>query len=124
MSKTVRILRNSLITLALGAAASAVWAADPPAPPAPKFSVPVKSADQPPVPRVMDLKAPGIRDVMSTDEMEAAIRVADENEAVGEPEVVAVQGAIPAPYVPNGFAALYWAATNPLDSWRILAPVQ
>jgi hypothetical protein len=37
---------------------------------------------------------------------------------------VQVRGAVPAPYVPGGFAALYWAVTHPLQSWRVLTPVQ
>jgi hypothetical protein len=122
-SKTAIVLRNSLITLGLGALASAAWAADPPAAPTAKFTVAVKPADQPPTPRVLDLKAPDIRTVMSADELNAALAVPDETEAL-EPETVAVHGAVPAPYVPGGFAALYWAANHPADSWRILTPVQ
>lgn len=144
MTKTATVLRNSLIFLALGAASSAtVWAAEAAAavpapasvplasvsststPPAStqKFTVPYRSADTPPTPRVLNLKAPDIRAVMTVDELDAALNVPDETDVV-EPDTVQVHGAAPAPYVPGGFAALYWGATHPADAWRILAPVQ
>jgi hypothetical protein len=126
MSKTATVLRNSLIILALGAA-SAAFAADPPpattSPPGTqKISVPYHSADKPPTPRILDLKAPDIHSVMSADEMNAALNVTDDNEVI-EPETVQVHGDVPAPYVPGGFAALYWGATHPTEAWRIVAPV-
>ena len=95
----------------------------PPRPPPPKFSV--TAADSTQVPRlvkVLDLKSPDIHDVMSADEIAAALPDPDENEL--DPETVQVHGAVPAPYVPGGFAALYWGLTHPIQSWRILAPVQ
>ena len=73
--------------------------------------------------KVLDLKSPDIHDVMSADEIAAALPNPDETELDG-PETVQVHGAVPAPYVPGGFAALYWAVTHPLQSWRVLAPVQ
>jgi hypothetical protein len=118
MSRTVTIFRNSLISLAFAAAIPAAWAAD-----APAFSVPMQSAAAPPMPRLLDLKSPDIHDLMSADEIAAAIPNPDETEILG-PEEVAVKGATPAPYVPGGFAALYWAATHPTDAWRILTPVE
>jgi hypothetical protein len=123
MSKAAKILCNSLILLAMGAAVPAAWAASP-ADPATHFSVPIQPADVPPKPRVLDLKAPDVRDVMSPEEMAAALSVPEETEVVEGPETVAVHGAVQAPYVPSGFAALYWAATHPLSAWRILAPAQ
>jgi hypothetical protein len=118
MRKSVTVLRNSLISLALAAAIPvAAWATDPP-----KMSVPVQNSSAPPTPRVLDIKAPDIHQVMSAEQIAAAIPNPDES--IVDPETVAVRGEVPAPYVPGGFAALYWAAIHPTDSWRILAPVQ
>ena len=117
MSKNATVLRSTLISLAIAAAIPAAWADD-----APKFSVAAQDSSQPPrVVHVLDLKAPDIHDVMSADEIAAALPV-EETEIV-DPETVQVHGEIPAPYVPGGFAALYWGITHPLQSWRILAPV-
>jgi hypothetical protein len=118
MSKTVTVLRNSLISLALAAAIPAAWATDPP-----KFSVPMQSDSAPPASRILDLKAPDIHDVMSADEIAAALPNQDDFDVIA-PDTVQVRGAVPAPYVPGGFAALYWAALHPSDSWRILTPVE
>ncbi|HVW68419.1 MAG TPA: hypothetical protein VHB68_05555 [Steroidobacteraceae bacterium] len=124
MSKSVKVLRNSLIALALGAALP-VWAADGAASQSPG-SAQVAS----PQPhqraldlkaRTLDLKAPDIRDVMPADAWNSVLP--DPDEAVVETETVQVHGATPTPYVPGGFAALYWAATHPGDAWRILAPI-
>ncbi len=114
MSKSARLLRNSLMFLTLaGALPLLAAAADAPAPAAPA----------PQVPRLLDLKAPDIHDVMTPGEIAAALPDPQEMEVV-EPDTVQVHGAAPAPYVPGGFAALYWAVLHPMDSWRILAPVQ
>ena len=121
MSNSSKVLRNTLISLAFAAAIPAAWADDPPPP---KFSVTTQDSTQPPrLLKVLDLKAPDIHDVMSADEIAAALPSPDETE-VDEPEIVQVQGGVPAPYVPGGFAALYWAVTHPIQSWRVLAPVQ
>ena len=118
MRKTVTVLRNSLISLVLAAAIPAVvWAADPP-----KVSAPVQNSATPPTPRILDIKPPDIHQVMSAEQIAAAIPNPEESEL--GPETVQVRGEVPAPYVPGGFAALYWAATHPAESWRILAPVQ
>lgn len=128
MSKATKVLRNSLILLACGAAIpAAAWASETlapttSAPPEPKvhFSVPFRASDG----HVLDLKAPDIRDVMTADELAAATATPpDEFEIIG-PETVAVHGAPQPVYVPSGFGALYWAAIHPLSAWRILAPVQ
>jgi len=71
----------------------------------------------------MNLKAPDVKDVMSEDEMAAAIQGQDETDVL-EPDAVAVHGAVAVPYVPSGFAALYWAALHPMSAWRILTPAQ
>jgi len=47
----------------------------------------------------------------------------DESDVVGA-ETVQVRGAVAAPYVPGGFAAIYWGLTHPIQAWRILAPAQ
>jgi hypothetical protein len=122
MSNSSKLLRNTLISLAFAAAIPAAWADDPPPPP--KFSVTAQDSTQPPrLLKVLDLKAPDIHDVMSADEIAAALPYPDETDLDG-PETVQVQGGVPAPYVPGGFAALYWAVTHPIQSWRVLAPVQ
>jgi hypothetical protein len=127
MRKGVTVLRNSLISLALAAAIPVAWATDPPRTPsvaAPvKVTVPVQDSSKPPTPRVLDVKPPDIHQVMSAEQIAAAIPNPDETEII-DPETVAVRGDVPAPYVPSGFGALYWAAIHPTDSWRILAPVQ
>lgn len=123
MSKTAGILRSSLILLTLGAAVPAAWAVSVPEPPKTQFSVPIQPADTPPTPRILDLKAPDVRDVMTTEEMAAALNPPPDVEVL-ESGAVAVHSEQPAPYVPGGFAALYWAALHPLSAWRIFAPVQ
>src|SRR3984957_15746835 len=120
MSNNYKVLRNTLISLAFAAAIPAAWADGPP----PKFGGRTADPTQPPrLGKVLDLKSPDIHDVMSADEIAAALPNPDETELDG-PETVQVHGAVPAPYVPGGFAALYWAVTHPLQSWRILAPAQ
>jgi hypothetical protein len=109
MTKKVTILRASLLSLALAAAIPAAWAAD--------------HSSTPPTPRVLDLKAPDIHAIMTSDQIAAAIPNPDETEVI-EPETVQVHGGTPPPYVPGGFAALYWGATHPTDAWRIVTPVQ
>lgn len=105
MAKKVTILRSSFWALTLAAAAiPAAWAADP---------APAKAPD---------LKAPDIHAVMTSEQIAAAMPVTDENEVI-EPETVAVKSETPAPYVPSGFAALYWAALHPAEAWRIMTPV-
>ena len=127
MSKAAKILRSSLILLTLGAAVPTVWAASAAAPPhsstGAQFSVPVQAAATPPAPRILDLKAPDVRDVMTTDEMAAALNPPSDVEVL-ESGAVAVHSEQPGPYVPGGFAALYWAALHPFNAWRIFAPVQ
>ena len=140
MGNDSRVLRNTLISLAFAATISAAWADDPVATPTatptanptagaptatpPKFSVTATDSTQVPhLTKVLDLKSPDIHDVMSADQIAAVLPVPDETE-LDDPETVQVHGAVPAPYVPGGFAAIYWGLTHPLQSWRVLAPVQ
>jgi hypothetical protein len=125
MSNNSKILRNTLISLGFAATVSAAWADDPVTPPSPpKFSVTAADSTQPPrLLRVLDLKSPDIHEVMSAEQIAAAIPNPDDIEDL-DPETVQVHGATPAPYVPGGFAAIYWAVTHPIQSWRVLAPVQ
>ncbi len=120
MSKGATVLRNSLILLVAGLSGSAVWAAENPVG---QLNVPVQTLPTPPRPHVLDLKVPDIHELMSAEQIAAAIPNPDDVELVG-PETVQVRGATPPPYVPSGFAALYWAATHPTDAWRILAPAE
>ena len=128
MATKVTILRSSLLSLALAASIPAAWSADgvttpSAATPATTYSAPpMQSSSTPPAPKVLDLKSPDIHTVMSDDQIAAAIPNPDDSDVL-EPEEVAVRGATPAPYVPGGFAALYWGVTHPLESWRIFAPV-
>lgn len=122
MRKSLIVLRNGLISLAVAAAIPAAWATDPPKPTdPPKLSVPVRNSSAPASSRALDIKAPDIHKVMSAEQIAAAI---PPEEPEVEADTVAVRGETPAPYVPGGIAALYWAATHPIDGWRILAPVQ
>jgi hypothetical protein len=132
---------NSLILFAMGVLATTASAAAPPdkttttttattsvaAAPGPAnaasvLNVPIQIPAAPPKPRLLDLKPPDIRVVMSEEQIAAAIPNPEEMTVEGE--TVQVRAATPAPYVPSGFAALYWAATHPSQSWRILAPAQ
>ncbi len=138
MSNNSKVLRNTLISLTFAVAIPAAWAGDPvatptatptanptatPTTPPPKFSVTATDSTQvPQLVKVLDLKSPDIHDVMSADEIAAVLPDPEENEL--DPETVAVHGAVPTPYVPGGFAAIYWGLTHPLQSWRVLAPVQ
>lgn len=127
MSKATKVLRNSLIWLAWGAAVpAAAWASEalePGTSAPPEAKVHVSVPFRTPGAHVLDLKAPDVREVMTPDELAAATAPEEEFETVG-PETVAVHGAPLPVYVPTGFAALYWAAIHPLSAWRILAPVQ
>ncbi len=122
MSKGTTVLGNSLILLVLGLSAPAVWAADA-APPAAAGDNSSQVMPAPPRPRVLDLKVPELHQVMSAEQIAAAIPNPDDLEVIG-PETVQVRGATPPPYVPSGFAALYWAAVHPMSAWRIFTPVQ
>ena len=120
MSKGTTVLRNSLILLGLGMSIPAAWAVEAPVG---QLNVPIQTVPTPPRPRILDLKAPDIREVMSAEQIAAAIPNPDDVETVG-PETVQVRGATPPPYVPTGFAALYWAAMHPTQSWRIFTPAE
>ena len=122
MSKGATVLRNSLILLTLGMAVPTVCGAEDQRVVG-QLDVPVQTAPTPPRPRVLDLKVPDIHQVMSAEQIAAAIPNPDDVQVIG-PETVQVRGATPAPYVPGGFAALYWAATHPMSAWRILTPVE
>ena len=116
MIKNSKILRSALISLAFAATMPAAWAGGQ------KFNVAMQDDNHPPrLIRVLDLKAPDIHDVMSADEIAALLP--DDSDVVGA-ETVQVRGAVPAPYVPGGFAAIYWGLTHPIQAWRILAPAQ
>jgi hypothetical protein len=119
MAKKVTILRGSLLSLALAAAIPAAWAADG----ATTSRAPLQNSATLPAPKVLDLKVPDIHAVMTSDQIAAATPNPDETEVI-EPETVQVHGGPPPPYVPGGFAALYWGAMHPADAWRIVAPVQ
>lgn len=130
MANKVTILRSSLVSLAvaatMGAGSAATWAADgiTATPSATAYSAPaMQSNPAPPTPKMLDLKAPDIHRVMSAEQIAAALPNPQDTEVIDDEEV-AVHGATPAPYVPGGFAALYWGVTHPLQSWRIFAPVQ
>ena len=138
MIRSRSFFRNSLISLVAGLVSVAAWAQSPPAgtsnstgnatsTAAPvtgqNLNVPIHDSEMPPRPRALDLKPPDIRSVMSQAELAALIPDPDEIQIVDD-ETVQVHGGTPAPYVPSGFAALYWGVTHPTSAWRILAPVQ
>ncbi len=118
MTKKSKLLPTILISLVFATAASGAWAGGQ------TFNVAMQDDNHPPrLIRVLDLKAPDIHDVMSADEIAALLPDPEESDVVGA-ETVQVRGAVPAPYVPGGFAAIYWAVTHPVQSWRIFAPAQ
>jgi hypothetical protein len=96
--------------LLLSAAAAA---ADPPKP----------AATAPVVRKPLNLKIGDIRKYMTPNEYLAAISVPDADRSD-----IVVEGARGAPKlkselpVPGGFGSLWYAATNPLQSWRIFLP--
>src|SRR5438270_1576851 len=107
MIKNSKILRSALISLAFAATMPAAWAGGQ------TFNVAMHDDNHPPrLIRVLDLKAPDIHDVMSADEIAALLPDPDESDVVGA-ETVQVRGAVAAPYVPGGFAAIYWGLTHP-----------
>lgn len=118
MSKKVQIVRNSLISLALAASVPAAWAEN-----ARTAAVSVHRAVTAPLTRRLDLTSPDIRTVMSAEELNAPLQKPDDI-AFAVPETVQVHGAPPPPYVPGGFAALWWGATHPAQAWRVLTPVE
>ena len=120
MSKS-KTLRNSLILLTLGMSAPAVWAVEEPSAVG-RLDIPIQTTPTPPRPHVLDLRVPDIHEVMSSEQIAAA--VPNEEVTIVEPETVQVRGATPPPYVPSGFAALYWAATHPSNAWRIFTPAE
>jgi hypothetical protein len=118
MIKNSKVLHSALISLAFAATMPAAWAGGQ------TFNVAMQDDNHPPrLIRVLDLKAPDIHDVMSADEIAALLPDPDESDVVGA-ETVQVRGAVAAPYVPGGFAAIYWGLTHPIQAWRILAPAQ
>ena len=118
MTKKSKVLPSALISLVFATAAASAWAGGQ------ALKVPKQDDNHPPrLMRLLDLKAPDIHEVMSADQIAALIPDEEEADLAGA-ETVQVRGAAPAPYVPGGFAALYWAVTHPVQSWRIFAPAQ
>jgi hypothetical protein len=92
---------------------AAAAAADPPQP-----AAPTATAKKP-----LNLRIGDIRKYMTPNEYLAAISApdADKTDIVveGERAVPKLKSELP---VPGGFGSLWYAATNPLQSWRILLP--
>jgi len=92
---------------------AATAAADPPKPAATRAAVS----------KPLNLKIGDIRKYMTPNEYLAAISApdADKTDIVVEGERAAPKLKSELP-VPGGFGSLWYAATNPLQSWRILLP--
>lgn len=110
------------LTLLLCAAAEA---ADPPKPaPAPRATLPKPAAEQLKVRPPLNLKIGDIHKYMTPNEYLAAINPPDEDrttvvvEGAREPSF-RLQSELP---LPVGLGALWYAARNPVQSWRIFLP--
>jgi hypothetical protein len=113
-----------LALVALGA----VKAAEPPAHPAPVKPAPtVATPAAPPAAKVtkpLDLRLGDIRNFMTPDEYQAALKAPDpeENSVVVEGQRVLVPMK-QVEDVPGGLASLWYAAKDPKNAWRLFAPV-
>jgi hypothetical protein len=114
----------SLALMALGV----VEAAEPPVPPAPVKPPPTVATPTPPAPpkltKPLDLRLGDIRNFMTPDEYQAALKApdAEENSVVVEGQRVLVPMK-KVEDVPGGLAGLWYAAKDPKNAWRLLAPV-
>ena len=116
--------------LALVAASACGWveAADPPARPAPaKTAVAASTPPAPPVAmarKPLDLRLGDIRNFMTPDDIQAALKVpdADANAVVVEGQRVLVPMK-KVEDVPMGLGSLWYAAKDPKNAWRLFAPV-
>lgn len=119
------------IGLGLALLIGVVEAAEPVAPPAgasgkpPAVALPAPETAPATPPRRLDLRAVRLRDVMTPRDIEALMGAPDfEKDAVvveGKRELLTMKFEEP---VPAGFppATLWWALTNPSQSWRVLLP--
>jgi hypothetical protein len=115
------------LVLALVAASACGWveAADPPARPVPAkaavaTSIPPATRPRPP----LDLRLGDIRNFMTPDDIQAALKVpdADANSVVVEGQRVLVPMK-KVEDVPMGLGSLWYAAKDPKNAWRLFAPV-
>ena len=103
----------------------AAEAADPPKPaPAQRVTLPKPAAERPQAHPPLNLKIGDIRKYMTPNEYLAAINPSDE-----ERTTVVVEGAREPSFrleselpVPGGLGSLWYAASNPAQSWRIFLP--
>jgi hypothetical protein len=123
-----------LLTALAGTAGVAAWADDPPkaaatgqapanqAPAAqaqPATDRQAPSAHAPSDRKPLDLSAPPINHVLSSEQVQAMVTEHDE-----EPDMVSVETEYPQIEVPQGqLRALPWAFMHPLEAWRIFTPV-
>jgi hypothetical protein len=114
----------SLALVALGV----VEAAEPPAHPAPAKPAPTVTTPVAPPPakvtKPLDLRLGDIRNFMTPDEYQAALKAPDleENSVVVEGQRVLVPMK-QVEDVPGGLASLWYAAKDPKNAWRLFAPV-
>ena len=123
----MRCLPSLLLTALVGTAGMAAWADDPPPSPTPAQSAhdppstpSAATTDHAPAQRKsLDLSAPPINHVLSSEQVQAMTTERDE-----EPDMVSVQSDYPQIEVPQGqLRAIPWAILHPLDAWRIFTPV-
>jgi hypothetical protein len=112
------------IVVAMAAAfACAVDAADPPAAKAElQASKPLPKAFAPNAPAKLDLRVPDVSELYTQEQILLFLATTRGEDGL---EVVVVPGErVPVtPAVWGGLGAPFWAVLNPLQSWRILAPV-
>lgn len=117
---TVPVVCFKVSGICIGAEPAAV----PAAPGNPESSA-ARSADPPPaVQRSLDLSAPAVTRVIPQTEIESmfADSFAAEEAALEPPPTVEVESTRPAPDVPSGLGALFWAIRHPTQAWRVIFP--
>ncbi|MFO7276740.1 MAG: hypothetical protein DIU56_006870 [Pseudomonadota bacterium] len=82
------------------------------------------TASPSPVQQSLDLGAPAVTRVIPQSEIDAlfAESFAAEEAAFEPPPTVKVESTRPAPEVPSGIGALFWAIRHPSQAWRVLFP--
>jgi hypothetical protein len=78
----------------------------------------------------LDLRPPDLDDLYTPEQIERLLSRTFHEDADANMEEVQVEGERPGtspvpatPDIPGGLVAVFWAVANPLQAWRILAPV-
>jgi len=119
-----RITHRPVVAILLLALAQAVPAAEPAGSHAGTPNDPPRT-EASPVRKPLDLRPPDITTLLSRAELDRILsRIVEEN--IEEVEVQRERTKAPnlgTPAVPLGIASPFWAIANPLQAWRIFAPI-